>query len=133
MNTETDRLADEPESCVCLLWMPQQTELLLHTEAVRILCFCLLWMPQQMDLLLLHTYMVRILCFTHHGHLNRGTCCCTWTLLGFYVYFSVDDSTDRHVVVHGHCYYVYVPDLLYVLDFLWRQQSKPWMNCIIYV
>ena len=37
----------------CLLWMPQQMNLLLHMYIVRTLCL-LLWMPQQKDLLL-HT------------------------------------------------------------------------------
>ena len=35
MNTEAERLAEEPEWCFCLLWMPQQIDLLLHMDTIR--------------------------------------------------------------------------------------------------
>ena len=77
MDTEAEGLAEEPEWCVmlamgastvglvvahgqyqdfiiCSLWMPQQMDLLLHMDIVKIVqvYVCSLWMPQQMDLLL---------------------------------------------------------------------------------
>ena len=107
-------------------WMLKQMDLLTNLNDV----LCLLWMPHQTELLL-HMGTIRILCFVHYGCLNRLTCCCTWTMLGFYVHhgclnrctccciqtlirfyvlFAIDASTDGLVVAHGHCCCVYAPD-----------------------
>ena len=59
-----------------LRWILKQTDLLRNLNDV----FCSLLMPQEMDLLL-HMDTIRILCFVHYGCLNSRTCCCTRTLL----------------------------------------------------
>ena len=104
-------------------WIPRQRDLLRNLNDV----LYLLRMPQQMDLLL-HTDTTRILCYVHYGCLNRWTHCCTWALLkllkfmfvcygcinrwpccctqtqpGFYVMFTMDASTNGPTVAHGHC------------------------------
>ena len=67
-----------------------------------------------------------ILWFVHYGCLNRQTYRCTWTLLEFYVCLLwMPQQTE--LLLHMDTCYVYVPDLL------WRQSSKPLMNCIIHV
>ena len=78
-----------------------------------------------------HTcWWTSMMCFVHYGCLNRWTCCSTWTVLAFYVLFTMNASTHGLVVAHGHCCYLYIPDLLYVPDLLQRQQSNHWWTVL---
>ena len=43
-----------------------------------------------------------MMCGVYYGYLNRWTYCCTWTLLGFYILFTMHVLTEGLVVVHGH-------------------------------
>ena len=50
--------------------------------------------------------------FNHYGFLNRWTCCCTWTVPGFYDMFAMDASQM---------------DLLLQMDIVECFVSLPWM------
>ena len=81
-----------------------------------------------------------MMCHVHYGCLNGWTCCCSWTLLKFYVCLlwipqQIDMLLHMDIVIIYVCslWIIQQKDLLlhmdtvvmlYVTDLLWRQQSE---------